>query len=41
MKKLTAEFIATFSLVLFVYSAAVVFGISAIGPAGIGLLVIL
>jgi aquaporin Z len=38
MKKLIAEFIGTFSLVLFGCGAAVVSGISKTGPAGIGLL---
>ncbi|MFZ1305645.1 MAG: aquaporin, partial [Ferruginibacter sp.] len=38
MKKLIAEFIGTFSLVLFGCGAAVVSGISTTGPAGIGLL---
>jgi aquaporin Z len=38
MKKLTAEFIGTFSLVLFGCGAAVVSGISSTGPAGLGLL---
>jgi len=38
MKKLFAELIGTFSLVLFGCGAAVVSGISSTGPAGIGLL---
>lgn len=38
MKKLLAELIGTFSLVLFGCGAAVVSGISTTGPAGIGLL---
>lgn len=38
MKKLLAEAIGTFSLVLFGCGAAVVSGISATGPSGIGLL---
>ena len=38
MKKLIAEFIGTFSLVLFGCGAAVVSGISTTGPSGIGLL---
>ena len=38
MKKLFAEFIGTFSLVLFGCGAAVVSGVSANGPDGIGLL---
>lgn len=38
MKKLLAELIGTFSLVLFGCGAAVVSGISANGPSGIGLL---
>jgi aquaporin Z len=38
MKKLFAELIGTFSLVLFGCGAAVVSGISTTGPAGIGLL---
>ncbi|MFT3846388.1 MAG: aquaporin Z [Lacibacter sp.] len=38
MKKLIAEFIGTFSLVLFGCGAAVVAGISETGPSGIGLL---
>jgi len=38
MKKYTAEFIGTFSLVLFGCGAAVIAGISATGPSGIGLL---
>ena len=38
MKKLTAEFIGTFSLVLFGCGAAVISGNTAAGPAGIGLL---
>jgi aquaporin Z len=38
MKKYIAEFIGTFSLVLFGCGAAVVAGISSTGPAGIGLL---
>jgi aquaporin Z len=38
MKKLIAEFIGTFSLVLFGCGAAVVSGISVTGPAGLGLL---
>lgn len=38
MKKLIAEFIGTFSLVLFGCGAAVIAGISNTGPSGIGLL---
>lgn len=38
MKKYVAELIGTFSLVLFGCGAAVVSGISATGPAGVGLL---
>lgn len=38
MKKLLAELIGTFALVLFGCGAAVISGISASGPAGIGLL---
>jgi aquaporin Z len=38
MKKYAAEFIGTFSLVLFGCGSAVIAGISAIGPSGIGLL---
>lgn len=38
MKKLLAEFIGTFSLVLFGCGAAVVAGVSDTGPSGIGLL---
>ncbi len=38
MKKLLAELIGTFSLVLFGCGAAVISGISTTGPAGIGLL---
>ena len=38
MKKLFAELIGTFSLVLFGCGAAVISGISSSGPAGIGLL---
>jgi aquaporin Z len=38
MKKYTAEFIGTFSLVLFGCGSAVIAGISATGPMGIGLL---
>ena len=38
MKKYTAEFIGTFSLVLFGCGSAVISGISATGPSGIGLL---
>lgn len=38
MKKLTAEFIGTFSLVLFGCGSAVISGIAAAGPSGIGLL---
>ncbi len=38
MKKLIAEFIGTFSLVLFGCGAAVISGISDTGPAGLGLL---
>ena len=38
MKKLLAELIGTFSLVLFGCGAAVVSGISTTGPSGIGLL---
>lgn len=38
MRKLIAEFIGTFSLVLFGCGAAVVSGISTTGPAGLGLL---
>lgn len=38
MKKLAAEFLGTFSLVLFGCGAATIAGISTTGPAGIGLL---
>jgi aquaporin Z len=38
MKKYAAEFIGTFSLVLFGCGSAVISGISATGPSGIGLL---
>jgi aquaporin Z len=38
MKKYTAEFIGTFSLVLFGCGSAVIAGTSAVGPSGIGLL---
>jgi aquaporin Z len=38
MKKYAAEFIGTFSLVLFGCGSAVIAGISATGPSGIGLL---
>lgn len=38
MKKLIAEFIGTFSLVLFGCGAAVIAGVSDTGPSGIGLL---
>ena len=38
MKKYAAEFIGTFSLVLFGCGAAVIAGISSAGPSGIGLL---
>src|SRR6478735_4395975 len=38
MKKLTAEFIGTFSLVLFGCGSAVISGMAATGPNGIGLL---
>src|SRR5512135_1235741 len=38
MKKYGAEFIGTFSLVLFGCGSAVIAGISATGPVGIGLL---
>ncbi len=38
MKKLIAEFIGTFSLVLFGCGAAVISGVSSNGPSGIGLL---
>jgi aquaporin Z len=38
MKKFVAEFIGTFSLVLFGCGSAVIAGNSAVGPAGIGLL---
>ena len=38
MKKYAAEFIGTFSLVLFGCGSAVIAGISATGPVGIGLL---
>lgn len=38
MKKLSAEFIGTFSLVLFGCGAAVIAGVSETGPSGIGLL---
>ena len=38
MKKLGAEFIGTFSLVLFGCGSAVISGIAATGPSGIGLL---
>jgi aquaporin Z len=38
MKKYAAEFIGTFSLVLFGCGAAVIAGTSAVGPSGIGLL---
>jgi aquaporin Z len=37
MKKYAAEFIGTFSLVLFGCGSAVIAGISAAGPSGIGL----
>ena len=38
MKKYAAEFIGTFSLVLFGCGSAVIAGISTTGPSGIGLL---
>ena len=38
MKKFVAEFIGTFSLVLFGCGSAVIAGNAAVGPAGIGLL---
>ena len=38
MKKYSAEFIGTFSLVLFGCGSAVIAGISSVGPVGIGLL---
>lgn len=38
MKKYTAEFIGTFSLVLFGCGSAVIAGTSRVGPSGIGLL---
>ena len=38
MKKVIAEFIGTFSLVLFGCGAAVVAGVSTTGPSGLGLL---
>ncbi len=38
MKKYAAEFIGTFSLVLFGCGAAVIAGVSSVGPAGAGLL---
>lgn len=38
MKKLTAEFIGTFALVLFGCGAAVISGVASSGPSGLGLL---